>query len=423
MFESTASSDVSSSLPSNFASLKKAASANGEHLGDVIWWTLSSADVKRSVLETKWLAAGLDKEFLPEPQTPDKAMRLAVKAAGVGAGSQKQGMLIRPTVDNKTSLIYAIVREGHDEAGNYFSSQQALVMLDKSNPTNITISTDNPGNDVAGTIIKEYYRYVDTHTSRDVMTMLTKVLKAWKAVPLRETGGIYWAPRTMSPKLRALQGAVESIGDSMVFLLPVHKTDEATRSLGTAAAGSIEAELGELRDEIAGWLNDTDHVYAATLDRRLVAFDELRAKANLYKGILGVTVEDLDAQLHAMTQSIETMLAPEALEVNPNRGTLKVGVPLGEPMKPVDLMKGLAEHVEARNARICPICRKLVDPEAFKDALSKKEFGITGICQSCQDGFFSRNDGTDCSDCDAPAPAGGHPIVDGKPVCAACRQV
>ena len=37
----------------------------------------------------------------------------------------------------------------------------------------------------------------------------------------------------------------------------------------------------------------------------------------------------------------------------------------------------------------CPFCGKKIDVETeFKDELNKKEFGISGLCQSCQDETF-----------------------------------
>ena len=37
----------------------------------------------------------------------------------------------------------------------------------------------------------------------------------------------------------------------------------------------------------------------------------------------------------------------------------------------------------------CPFCGKEIDVETeFTDELSKKEFAISGLCQSCQDDFF-----------------------------------
>lgn len=36
----------------------------------------------------------------------------------------------------------------------------------------------------------------------------------------------------------------------------------------------------------------------------------------------------------------------------------------------------------------CPFCKKKINMDEFVDALSRKEFTISGLCQSCQDSFF-----------------------------------
>lgn len=37
---------------------------------------------------------------------------------------------------------------------------------------------------------------------------------------------------------------------------------------------------------------------------------------------------------------------------------------------------------------VCPFCGKDIDMDEFKDTSSKKEFELSGLCQSCQDDFF-----------------------------------
>ncbi len=37
---------------------------------------------------------------------------------------------------------------------------------------------------------------------------------------------------------------------------------------------------------------------------------------------------------------------------------------------------------------ICPICKKEIKPDDFKDSISLKEYGISGLCQKCQDITF-----------------------------------
>ena len=46
------------------------------------------------------------------------------------------------------------------------------------------------------------------------------------------------------------------------------------------------------------------------------------------------------------------------------------------------------EETKARADGRCPFCKNAVDPEGFRDARSKKEFGISGLCQLCQDEVF-----------------------------------
>ena len=49
----------------------------------------------------------------------------------------------------------------------------------------------------------------------------------------------------------------------------------------------------------------------------------------------------------------------------------------------------ISEMVQTHAEGKCPFCGKEIDIETeFRDALSKKEFEISGLCQSCQDDFF-----------------------------------
>lgn len=45
----------------------------------------------------------------------------------------------------------------------------------------------------------------------------------------------------------------------------------------------------------------------------------------------------------------------------------------------------LAEKDEAIEKGICAWCSKEVNHEDFSDELSRKEYGISGLCQECQE--------------------------------------
>lgn len=46
------------------------------------------------------------------------------------------------------------------------------------------------------------------------------------------------------------------------------------------------------------------------------------------------------------------------------------------------------EFLDRVNRKICPICEEKIREEDFRDALSKKEYSISGLCQECQDEVF-----------------------------------
>jgi len=56
---------------------------------------------------------------------------------------------------------------------------------------------------------------------------------------------------------------------------------------------------------------------------------------------------------------------------------------------------GFGEHVDLAKAGKCPWCKaetgNLTEKD-FRDAISWKEFGISGLCQKCQDNFFKSDD-------------------------------
>jgi hypothetical protein len=51
-------------------------------------------------------------------------------------------------------------------------------------------------------------------------------------------------------------------------------------------------------------------------------------------------------------------------------------------------LTGFDKEVELVDRGQCPFCQKPVDPESFRDDLSRKEFKISGLCQKCQDEMF-----------------------------------
>jgi hypothetical protein len=274
----------------------------GEHVGDLLWWALVDAEISRSMLESIWQNAGLSPSHLPEPPTPEKALKLAVRESQVGQAHH----LIRLGKEDDQELVFAVLAEQRDGSGNVELQQEARILLNRNSPSHL--QTDAPQHDLVHAVFAAYDRLLFTHTPDDIRRALVKVLGSCAAITLRDHGGVYWVPAPYAETLRRLQSAVSNIGRSRLDLVPIHATPEGTRALGDAARASITDDLSALRAEIDGFMKlPPDR--PSTLMRRLQTFEELRAKARLYHSVLQVQVSDLEATLTELTQNVETLLA------------------------------------------------------------------------------------------------------------------
>jgi hypothetical protein len=284
--------------------IKSALATGGEHLGDLIWWTLAEARIDRSTLENIWSGAQLAPEFLPDPPTAEKALKAAVREAAVGQPDR----LIRLGKENESEIVFAVVRETKHADGSVTYQQETRIVLDRNIES---VSFDVAGHDLARVIATRFGELRSTHTPDDVRRAMMKALDACAAVTLRDHGGVYWCPAPFAETVRRLQTAVEKIGSSRVYLLPVHSSDEANRTLGDAAKVAIEDELAALMAEVEGFIASPPD-RPSTLVRRLDSFEALKSRAELYRQVLNVHVQDLETTLRDLSTSVEKLLDQKA---------------------------------------------------------------------------------------------------------------
>jgi hypothetical protein len=287
--------------PMSLSAIRQHLQTAGEHVGDLLWWTLEDARITRSRLEAVWNDAGLSPSFLPEAPTAEKALKTAVREAQTG----QRDHLIRLGKEDETELIFAVLAERRDGAGNIDTQQEARIALNRFART---LHTDAPQHDLVRAVSDGYDRLLNTHTVDDVRRALVKTLSSCAAITLRDHGGVYWVPAPYAETLRRLQNAVSNIGRSRLDLVPIHATPEAKQALGDAARDALSDDITALRAEIEGFLKQPPD-RPSTLMRRLQTFEELRAKANLYHSVLEVQVTDLETSLNELSAHVEGLLS------------------------------------------------------------------------------------------------------------------
>lgn len=284
----------------SFHHVKSYLGTAGAHLGDLIWWALADARIGRTELEQVWASAQLDPALLPEPPTVEKALKTAVRETHAGHTDR----LLRLGLENESHIIYAVVREHRGDDGSVSFTQETRIVLDR---TSEKLTSDDPHHDLAQLVAAKFAELRTTHTPDDLRRAMLRVLDACAAVTLRDHGGVYWVPAPHAETARRLQACVEKIGSSKVYLLPVHASPDANRTLGDSAKLAIEDELAALKAEVEGFLQQPPE-RVSTLVRRLDAFEALKVRAELYRSVLQVQVLDLEKTLGELTLSVETLL-------------------------------------------------------------------------------------------------------------------
>lgn len=300
MHEATAVTSEPTRHISSLDRLRTILSDAGEHLGDMVWWTLSDASTPRADLEAIWSGVGLSMSLLPESPTAEKAFKTAARSCQVGVPDK----LIRLGKDEEDELVFAVVHETRTGDGSVHHHQEARVILNRAAEQ---VASDVPDHALVQAIRDAYQLLRHTHTADDVRRAIVKALRSWAAVTLREGGGVYWVPRTYSREVRRLEEAIGRIGSSHLYVIPVHHTSAGVDTLGEVAKGSLEAELAALQQELQAFQAHPPE-RASTLERRLEAFTALRSRAQLYRDILKVHVDDLEAQLDTMAGTVASLL-------------------------------------------------------------------------------------------------------------------
>jgi hypothetical protein len=58
-----------------------------------------------------------------------------------------------------------------------------------------------------------------------------------------------------------------------------------------------------------------------------------------------------------------------------------------------DIMRkaGFGEAIDNIKLGLCPFCNNKIVFSQFRNEISRREFGISGLCQSCQDETFNQD--------------------------------
>ena len=285
----------------------------GQHLGDMVWLSLSGVDMRRDSVRAAYRAEGMPESLAPSDPSDEGAFGMAISAFG---SRDEHGMFLRRVAANKKGGDVLLLRVKDNGGALHDVDTLARVGLASAGNIQVTGSAlyDHRAKKVVERLEALYQQRRECCTSAEIGSSVVEVLCRWcGGLRMRERGNVYWAHAAGASEVRALARAVATFGQSYLAVFPVHDNAEARSTLQRAAAESFFGELREIGEELARFKEHAG-LRGSTLERRIDQYEELRDRVDLYADVLAGKRDELIAQLDAAKAAVRAMLAgPEAI--------------------------------------------------------------------------------------------------------------
>lgn len=265
-----------------------------EVAGALVYWRLSG-ETHHKTLQDGLTADVPTMKVKPPRPTPEKALRRALAKLGA------RRRLVRPLEGGHG---WALVEETATED----EVQHATACTAKVEADQLQISPANYSH--AAEIRAGFDTYCENLTHDDVSTWLVQVVRSLDAVSLRDTGGIYFMPRTSLDTWEQVVGAVQKAGHHEMFRIPALRTSDAVEAIMDSVARDAEQAMCELEAEV-----EKENLSPRSLRTRAGRCSDIAAKIERYNKLLEANQGELLEKVEGLkAELVAAALAGEAEE-------------------------------------------------------------------------------------------------------------
>ncbi len=332
-----------------------------DHIGDLVWCDpVSGFRVNAQKAQDAFTSAGLDPIVLL-PATPDHAVAFSRAILTVRTMIQGRGytLLAAGSGPNGESR-YSVVKV--DRGNAVHTSDEAIYSCPKDGTKPYV---ERQSHDPNVTNILEMLRiselsFFETYTSDDVRQAFVRQLDLYAGIPCRNSPPhvVYWVSPQASKAIQAVADVFTSLGWGSVAMFAGSRSQARSMAAVTHAVNSgLESQLSEFATEAKSYADNFNGMRPSTIERRIQEAKDLKAKAALYRAILGAAVESVDDQITAVETSLKSTLGliegePATVLVTPATSTNPPSKRDGKTMTVDDCKKRAAwERDQATRAR------------------------------------------------------------------------
>lgn len=317
--------------------------------GHVVSWRMSGVEISRSDLEALLKKHQFEWAMPKKPPTLkgafSRALEAWIKAKGAvklvkgsggdsdddedvaGSGTRERAMIRVSSPKGSAYTVFAIVGEVVDlkKLGFRYGTSMRF-LLEKSSGAVICTTDSSGGADqvnreqaIVQDIAPFWTRFQMAYVSGDLSRIVRSIVESLDPLVLREGGGSYFVPETHRAQLDRLAALVDDlplIGTRKPFLtmIPIPDVPAARQQLTRAAHASMLDDIEAARKDLERFLQqEAGTVKPETIAARIEGFKALRARADLYSGLLGMWVDDITQGLDGLTAAAKAVVTSDLM--------------------------------------------------------------------------------------------------------------
>jgi uncharacterized protein DUF6744 len=311
-------------------------------VGYTVLWRLHGLRVKHDQLKDALDRAGF-LEFLPDPPTPRKSLRRALQAWVVARArsTHAQRILSQHTNPDETKrmlirvinragsehIVFALVMEDVDyrALGLNYATDLRIQLHKKTGQMICTtqtygrIESYHESQQVAAELQPYWQEFKDLHVACDLSEMVRRIIDSLQATALRRAGGVYFVPQAKRDDLSRLRGMIAGLphleDQPFVCAFGVPDLQETKTQMTQVLHAGMLDEIAGLRADLRRLIAEGTNVRDETVITRLTAFQNVRAKAQVYADLLGLRLDKMRAEIGELETQARRLLLRETRPV------------------------------------------------------------------------------------------------------------
>jgi uncharacterized protein DUF6744 len=318
-------------------------------VGYTVFWRLAGIRVALPDLSQPMAATGFSK-YLPDPPTPRVALRRAlaqwirekellarVNQTEVDEESEEEensGLRRRTLIrvinrSGSEHLVFALVAEDVDFSVLGLTYGTALRILLHKKTGEMICTTDTKGQidarresrQVTAELKPYWKQYRDLFIARDLSEMMREIICGMNAVNLRQGGGVYFIPAGERDSLVRLRQFLADIPkhpelEPFICALGVPDAVETRRNLSKAVHAGLLDEIRSLQAELKRLGQGGERVRENTITQRLLIYQRLKAKAEMYQDLLDMQQDQVRLSISALETEARNFLISSEVGVD-----------------------------------------------------------------------------------------------------------